>query len=436
MASTDRHLQMYHALPSEYRLDGCTSNDAVVDRFTNQPKQPDIIADSDSGNKGSGPQHCRRRKLQRQDALLSSEDFSVSQTGCSPMSPSRDDNSSYNRTGNGTVSGTENRTVPKTEDGAVLAISTSAEQIESARPDRDENILPSSTGSKEPDVLHTTNEFRKSEDDTLDVSSMKSLTCCAQSVGLIVANNSTGTCFRVGVRYIMTTNHLIKEMLAMFNARRIDIADWERCVFVRFDYTEISSRSPTIPLLTTPIFQNTNMDIVIMELKDCGIELPPPLHLDSFQTVDRVIHLIGHPGGRIMKIDPGCKVITLTQEILLEAKQWSFRFKGVDGYEGMDDSSMLLFHCSFQHGASGSPGLVIGPHKEPRVVTMLMKGYPSFYWELPHNIQSHIPTNFLVEQGIRMSIVRELMKGDHNLREIVKDIFKCETTSRSFLWRV
>lgn len=76
----------------------------------------------------------------------------------------------------------------------------------------------------EPDVLHTTNEFRKSEDDTLDVSSMKSLTCCAQSVGLIVANNSTGTCFRVGVRYIMTTNHLIKEMLGKYVFKGFDQA--------------------------------------------------------------------------------------------------------------------------------------------------------------------------------------------------------------------
>lgn len=214
----------------------------------------------------------------------------------------------------------------------------------------------------------------------------------------------------------------------MFINGRISINQWEMCVFVRFGYIDKTIISHNIPILSTPIFVDANMDMVILELKDCGIVFPPPLHLDSFEDECREIHLIGHPDGNVMKIDPRCRIVSLTEDMVLQAQKWSLDVKKTNGYEGIDDSSMLLFHCIFQHGASGSPGLVIGPCKEPRVVTMLMKGYPSFYWELSYDQQKQIPPNFLIEQGIRMSAVRELMNRDPNLREVVTDIFKHETT--------
>lgn len=65
----------------------------------------------------------------------------------------------------------------------------------------------------------------------------------------------------------------------------------------------------------------------------------------------------------------------------------------------------ILFNCCASEGASGSPGIVI-ENDEVVVVTVLLRGYPSWYYDPKHSdIRSRFPKDICIEQGANMDSV-------------------------------
>lgn len=188
------------------------------------------------------------------------------------------------------------------------------------------------------------------------------------------------------------------------------------------------------------VYVDKEHDFVVLELNahDSGVPFPPAL--TCFGKVDLSdVHLVGHPNCTQMMKD-SVKPFWLPDhhdsviQYIDKLSSWSkIYFPGdYDHYAELRDLKprKIMFHTTFNHGSSGSPGVMIRDEK-PCVVLMVRGGVPVCVYD---NIYpSHTPwvlDNQKVEYGYAMEdIYKKMMNSSlekyRNLASEIFQTFKC-----------
>ncbi|KAJ8300076.1 hypothetical protein KUTeg_021595 [Tegillarca granosa] len=255
-----------------------------------------------------------------------------------------------------------------------------------------------------------------------------------QSIGMIHMDNyQYGTGFRVGSKYVMTAYHIVRKIIDPQKSGNFCVTRLaHQSIWIVFKY---KSRNEVFDEKYKPlrfkfkpelIYTNEDLDTAILTLQEDEKEFPKPVQ--NFAEIDESKHtyLLGHPDGNPLRYDPKIELVSLDEKIFESAKKWSLKNYHEDGYEGITDRRKILFHTSFQHGGSGSPGVMLTSHDKVTVVLMLLKGFPSFYFNKFDEKEKKLfietrGESFLMEQGISMKSIWLSMKD--NYAKLCEDIF-------------
>ena len=159
-------------------------------------------------------------------------------------------------------------------------------------------------------------------------------------------------------------------------------------------------------------FEDVGLDVAVIELqRKTDVDFPEPFRRFSQALHDKTFFLMGHPNGSEKQLNQVKGPVQLNEEQRTIASAWSVQLTGSDGFKGVDHQERLLFHCSFQKGASGSPGIAVHNGKEAVVVTMLLRGFPDWKYDPSVNevIKAKVGNNECIEQGVSMYHVHEKM---------------------------
>lgn len=195
----------------------------------------------------------------------------------------------------------------------------------------------------------------------------------------------------------------------------------------RFYIKQISSESDI------SYFDN-ELDCLVLELENnrSGQPMPPPFR--KFDAATSRFHLIGHSQSEVKTFDKVNEVLDPRQydtnkmiTTALERCENKLRQIGMnpddypyhDGCNSLFNLNRYLFHCRMSNGASGSPGIII-VNGEAVVVTMLLRGYPGWYYE-NSEMRAKWEESFCIEQGANMMSVATAIK-DKN-QELFQEIF-------------
>lgn len=81
----------------------------------------------------------------------------------------------------------------------------------------------------------------------------------------------------------------------------------------------------------------------------------------------------------------------------------------------LTNPSRLLFSCASSKGASGSPGIQITANGQIVVVTMLLHGYPDFFYDKDCELlKANWPKEYTIEQGVNFASVFAKMKKNNS----------------------
>ena len=195
-------------------------------------------------------------------------------------------------------------------------------------------------------------------------------------------------------------------------------------VYVDFGFLSHASTMKKVYLTSAVVFSNESLDIAIVQLKKPpgSQTLPEPLTLCKETLPEDQFTFVGHPGGEVKQLNPINGFVEITNEQKKEAVIFSHKATGTDGYDGIDNPRRILFHCSFQKGGSGSPGLVV-VDDIPVVITVLLHGYPDWFYDskVDKRIKDTVHNHNKIEQGVLMESLYELL---HESPELCKDIFR------------
>ncbi|XP_062609390.1 uncharacterized protein LOC134271154, partial [Saccostrea cucullata] len=179
-------------------------------------------------------------------------------------------------------------------------------------------------------------------------------------------------------------------------------------------------------------------DVALLEVD--WTDLPKPFILDMSRKRPENVTIIGHPTshGNEQIIDRTCPLISECDAFQTHCKAlswWKRNYPNFDhkkvknDYDSMFKKEKVLFHCSESttHGASGGPGIIGLDVGSPKVHLMLQEGIPG----LVHNVDDAsmkeilrtCPKECLVESGISMSRVYELLSSIPQLKELRDNIF-------------
>lgn len=232
----------------------------------------------------------------------------------------------------------------------------------------------------------------------------------AKSVGKVCAGDYCGTCFRVGHNYVMTARHVVMDIvnngIISLGARRpttFAALDNEN-VFVNFDF--LSRNTATIRkfhLSSNVVFEDDVLDIAVVELKAGAHEFPPPFCNFAQAQPNIKFKFVGHPFGEPKQLNEVDGLLAVSPETKEEAVTWSRQVAGLDGFAGMEIPGRVLFHCSFQKGGSGSPGIAV-VEGQAVVVTVLLHGYPDWFYDpnFDQDIKNRVANQQRIEQGVSM----------------------------------
>ena len=159
-------------------------------------------------------------------------------------------------------------------------------------------------------------------------------------------------------------------------------------------------------------FEDVELDVAVIKLqRKPDVDFPEPFTRFSHALHDKTFFLMGHPNGSEKQLNEVKGPVQLNEEQRRIASAWSVHLAGSDGFIGVDHQERLLFHCSFQKGASGSPGIAVRNGKEAVVVTMLLRGFPDWKYDPSVNevIKAQVGNNQCIEQGVSMYHVYEKM---------------------------
>lgn len=179
-----------------------------------------------------------------------------------------------------------------------------------------------------------------------------------------------------------------------------------------------------------------------MELADHPKGAPMPPALLFFHTPDctKEFYFVGHSEGKPLGINKVDKIVNIesseTQAGINDVKEWSIKHTQcidfpygreyeVKPHHTLDNPHRFLFHCKFTKGASGSPGLVFSNDGRIVVVSMLLRGYPDWYYDPNPNMDDFRSTwskdSWCVEQGVNLLSVHEIMSKENP--KLAQEIF-------------
>lgn len=177
-------------------------------------------------------------------------------------------------------------------------------------------------------------------------------------------------------------------------------------------------------------------DFAVLELGVHDYNVPFPPALTCFGKVCFTeVHLVGHPDNRQMMEDTVMPywLPDLSDILLPEIKKWGDWSKATfpDGRDHYEELTYLprriMFHTTFNHGASGSPGVVIKDEK-PCVVLMLRGGVPGciYYDGQFPEYAPKVKDEMRVEYGYAMQDIYEKMRNSllEKNRKLASEIFK------------
>lgn len=202
-------------------------------------------------------------------------------------------------------------------------------------------------------------------------------------------------------------------------------------VFVNFEFEEhYQIGSSKFSLEPKVIYHNEKLDIAVLQLKTNGMTHPPPfIRFDEFTREIHEkdpIYLIGHSESKKKSMNCVLKYWEPFEHRINELTTWSeeeFDLKHGFGYTGIGKDNRLHFKCSFRHGASGCPGLLVRPGGEVLVVTVLLRGFPDFYYydNFTDEERQRVPTGKLIQQGSNMKTIMDDMKNKN--QDLYEEIF-------------
>ena len=183
-----------------------------------------------------------------------------------------------------------------------------------------------------------------------------------------------------------------------------------KSVYVDFEYTlpgRQSSDSIKFFLTSNVAFADDEHDVAVVELQkneNPNIPFPPEFTRYSMASPNRKFTFIGHPNGKPKLFNDVDGPVQLTAETYQVATAWSLSLCHPTGFNGIEQSSRILFHCSFEKGGSGSPGIDVTDGQEAVVVTMLLRGYPDWYYDpnIDQSLKANVSKNQRIEQGVNM----------------------------------
>ena len=178
---------------------------------------------------------------------------------------------------------------------------------------------------------------------------------------------------------------------------------------------QINDTTKRFRLSRNVVFADPELDVAIVELQRTDKELPTAFIKFSQALPGQTVFLMGHPGGAGKALNKIDGPFQMTHVFRQEAADWSRRVHGTDGFVGVDNDKKLLFNCSFQQGASGSPGISVS-NGETVVVTMLLRGYPE--WKYDPNTRpellAQVGNNQCIEQGVSMIALYQKLRSQNN----------------------
>ena len=287
---------------------------------------------------------------------------------------------------------------------------------------------------REDENFHIPACFLQLTDRSKDIASTEVLVQAAKSVGKIHASDGfCATGFRVGPNYLMTCKHVKDGILKKERNHIAEFARGEGCsnhllekssVYVDFNFvnppsdqsnnTDVGNNKfyfkPSVK------FENEDLDVAVLELKEReGVPFPDALINFSQVSPNKMFTFIGHPAGGTKKQNEVDGPVYLDTETYRKAVNWSMRVQGSDGFVGVNIPERLLFHCSFQQGGSGSPGIAVEGGKKAVVVTMLLRGYPEWYYDPACNTQlrEQVARDSCIEQGVDMVALYQKMHSEN-----------------------
>jgi hypothetical protein len=204
-------------------------------------------------------------------------------------------------------------------------------------------------------------------------------------------------------------------------------------VKIKFDYTSSGDYDDSNIFEVEPkvLYYNETLDTVILQLKANGkVRFPPPFRrLNHFPVPAKdenlKIYLIGHPHGSPQRVNLEIGLWNPTEEKMQSlatfCKDEGYKY----GYAGLDKTERLVIKCKFEHGASGCPGVVVLDDDQLYLVTMLLRGFPDFYFneQFKGKKKKKFPRCNLFQQGVNIGAIYEDLKKNPTYAHIFQDIF-------------
>lgn len=209
-------------------------------------------------------------------------------------------------------------------------------------------------------------------------------------------------------------------------------------VYAAFDHTtdgQISDRQKFF-FKGVVHFHDDETDTAVLELKEKkGTPMPLSFTFFSFPKMNSRFSFIGHSDGRRMEINHVDRIIDMTNtdthRSIDELKKLSWQHANRDcefpPHDILANTHRYLFHCKLSKGASGSPGAVVLEDGRVVVVTMLLHGYPDWYYDLSvtEELKTTWPKECCVEQGVNLKSVYERMLSEN--ASLCHEIFSSHT---------
>ncbi|XP_021371314.1 uncharacterized protein LOC110461906 isoform X2 [Mizuhopecten yessoensis] len=268
-------------------------------------------------------------------------------------------------------------------------------------------------------------QFRKQMDNTHDARIIDVWTRARHAVGRIRGSLSTGTGIRVGTKYILTAYHVAADITKQ---NKSDEVDWSKLdseqVWIEFHFPK-NSASHKFYFEPELIAGDQDLDFALLELKPASFEIPKPLAKFRKPDNSQLFALLGHPAkpnSEIMQFDSNIELFDLDADENSNRRGYMMKDdKENSGYEGIRDKRKVLFDCWVQHGASGSPGIVMrNDDEEPICTLMLVRGFP----EQAFSENSDIPHDKMIEQGVTMeAIAKKIDSMGKSAKSLKIDIF-------------
>ena len=253
--------------------------------------------------------------------------------------------------------------------------------------------------------------FALAENISIFVSQSEDLNEIAKSVGAVFMVKDAGspflvgTCFRIGVQYVITNKH-VWDILSEGPPEMI---------FIDFAFKKGEVPNPFGRRYVPENFLVSSsscveLDYAILQLREPPQELPPCIFtagvtiMDPTKNPHSMLHgqnlrLIGHPRGQPKKIDPICPVSTIPQD---GAAYHSYAIR-----REITDQRRETYHVSdFYRGSSGSPGILFQNDKKYLAV-LHTKGF-----------SLEDPNRSTIEQGVLFTeIVKHVLESIENAHQ-------------------